>query len=162
MYDITKTGMLLTTAVFAAVAAVFVGGANARILNEEGEVIRAQPAAAVAATLAKGQSNDLLAEYGWGAAATFAKQQTRTALPASADNDLLAQFGWGAPRVREAARLERERRPRPAAASQPAPATFASEGFALSPNKWFEVEPTVAELRIRLGERAKKLAEAAA
>ena len=51
MYDITKTGMLLATAVFAAVAAVFVGGANARIPNEEGEVIRAQPAAAVAATV---------------------------------------------------------------------------------------------------------------
>ena len=30
MYDITKTRILLTTAVFAAVAAVFAGGANAR------------------------------------------------------------------------------------------------------------------------------------
>ena len=32
MYDITKTRMLLTTAVFAAVAAVFAGGASARFL----------------------------------------------------------------------------------------------------------------------------------
>lgn len=31
MYDITETRMLVTTAVCAAVAAVFVGGANARI-----------------------------------------------------------------------------------------------------------------------------------
>jgi len=49
MYDITKTRMLLTTAVFAAVAAVFAGGAKARIPNEE--VIRAEPVAAVAATV---------------------------------------------------------------------------------------------------------------
>ena len=51
MYDITKTRMLLTTALFAAVAAVFAGGANARIPNEEGEVIRAQSPAAVTATV---------------------------------------------------------------------------------------------------------------
>ena len=36
MYDITKTRMLMTTAVFAAVAAVFAGGANARIPGEDG------------------------------------------------------------------------------------------------------------------------------
>ena len=36
MYDITKTRMLLTTAVFAAVAALYAGGANARILDESG------------------------------------------------------------------------------------------------------------------------------
>ena len=63
MYDITRTRMLLTTAVFAAVAAVFACGANARIPNEEGEVIRAQPAAAVAATvepLASSRLIDLL------------------------------------------------------------------------------------------------------
>ena len=36
MYDITKTRMLVTTAVFAAVAAVFAGGANARIPDEDG------------------------------------------------------------------------------------------------------------------------------
>ena len=36
MYDITKTRMLLTTAVFAAVAALHAGGANARILDESG------------------------------------------------------------------------------------------------------------------------------
>jgi hypothetical protein len=50
MYDIRKTRMLLATAVFAAVAAVCTGAANARIPNEEGEAIRAQPAAAVTAT----------------------------------------------------------------------------------------------------------------
>ena len=44
MYDMTKTRMLLTTAVFAAVAAVFAGGANARI--PEGG---AEPVGAVAA-----------------------------------------------------------------------------------------------------------------
>jgi hypothetical protein len=36
MYDITKTRMLLTTAVFAAVAAVFAGGANAVFLDDGG------------------------------------------------------------------------------------------------------------------------------
>jgi hypothetical protein len=51
MYAITKTRMLLTTAVFAAVAALIASGANARIPNEEGDVIRAQPAAAVGATV---------------------------------------------------------------------------------------------------------------
>ena len=38
----------------------------------------------------------MVATYGWGAAATYAKQQTRTALNARADNDLVAQYGWGA------------------------------------------------------------------
>ena len=37
MYDITKTRMLLTTAVFAAVAALYAGGANARIPVDEGD-----------------------------------------------------------------------------------------------------------------------------
>ena len=36
MYDIAKTRMLLTTAVFAAVAAVLAGGVNARIPDEDG------------------------------------------------------------------------------------------------------------------------------
>ena len=36
MYDITKTRMLLTTAVFAAVAAVFAGGANAMVQDDDG------------------------------------------------------------------------------------------------------------------------------
>ncbi len=36
MYDLTKTRMLLTTAVFAAVAAASAGGANARIPDEDG------------------------------------------------------------------------------------------------------------------------------
>ena len=48
MYDITKTRILLTTAVFAAVAAVFAGGANARALAEDGSGIGAEPAAQAA------------------------------------------------------------------------------------------------------------------
>jgi hypothetical protein len=47
MYDITKTRILLTTAVFAAVAAVFAGGANARP-PEDGSDIGAEPAAQTA------------------------------------------------------------------------------------------------------------------
>ncbi len=37
MYGITKTRMLLTTAIFAAGGALFAGGANARILVDEGD-----------------------------------------------------------------------------------------------------------------------------
>jgi len=40
--------------------------------------------------------SSMVATYGWGAAATYAKQQTRTALNARADNDLVAQYSWGA------------------------------------------------------------------
>ena len=42
MYDITKTRMLLTTAVFAAVAALFAGGANARIPTRHGSGFEGQ------------------------------------------------------------------------------------------------------------------------
>ena len=56
MYDITKTRMLLATAVLAAVAALFAGGANARILDEDGSDIGGQPAAAVAATVGQASS----------------------------------------------------------------------------------------------------------
>ena len=45
MYEITKTRILLTTAVFAAVAAVLAGGANARALADDGSGIGAGPAA---------------------------------------------------------------------------------------------------------------------
>jgi len=45
MYDITKTRMLLTTAVLAAVAVVFASGANARALAEDGSGLDAVPAA---------------------------------------------------------------------------------------------------------------------
>lgn len=45
MYDVTKTRVLLTTAVFAAVAVVFAGGANARALAEDGSRIGAEPSA---------------------------------------------------------------------------------------------------------------------
>ena len=37
MYGITKTRMLLTTTIFAAGAALFAGGANARVLMDEGD-----------------------------------------------------------------------------------------------------------------------------
>ena len=36
MYDITRTRMLMATTVFAAVAAIYAGGANARIMDESG------------------------------------------------------------------------------------------------------------------------------
>ena len=42
MYDITKTRMLLTTVVFAAVAALFAAGANARIPADTGSAFAAQ------------------------------------------------------------------------------------------------------------------------
>jgi len=35
-------------------------------------------------------------EYSWGAAATYAKQHTRTAVAADADAGSLARYGWGA------------------------------------------------------------------
>jgi hypothetical protein len=56
MYDITKTRMLLTTAAFAVVAALFAGGASAKILGEDGSDIGARPAAAVSATVAQSSS----------------------------------------------------------------------------------------------------------
>ena len=49
MNDITKTRILLTTAFFASVAAVFSGGANARIPDEDGPGIGAEPVAAIPA-----------------------------------------------------------------------------------------------------------------
>ncbi len=54
------------------------------------------PMVAPAARMRSNESDSSLARYGWGAAATFAKQQTRTAIATSADNDLLAQYSWGA------------------------------------------------------------------
>ena len=52
-------------------------------------------AAADAYTLHLNDSS-MVARYGWGAAATYAKQQTRTALNTRADKDLVVQYGWGA------------------------------------------------------------------
>jgi hypothetical protein len=80
-----------------ATALVLAAPAGAHIVRvDEGGSMFAQYGWGAAASVAKGQSNDVLPQYGWGAAATFAKQQTRTALAAKADNDFLAQFGWGA------------------------------------------------------------------
>jgi hypothetical protein len=50
MNSITRTRTLTATTMFATVAAVLVGGANAMIPKEEGEVILTRPVAAVAAT----------------------------------------------------------------------------------------------------------------
>jgi hypothetical protein len=51
---------------------------------------------APAARMPSSGADSSMAQYGWGAAATFAKQQTRTAIATSANNDFLAQYGWGA------------------------------------------------------------------
>ena len=40
--------------------------------------------------------SSMVAQYGWGAAATLAKQRERAALAAGADNRLVALYGWGA------------------------------------------------------------------
>jgi ABC-type phosphate transport system substrate-binding protein len=53
MYDITKTRMLLTMAVFAAVAALCAGGANARIPAESGSASAAQESLRIGAYAAQ-------------------------------------------------------------------------------------------------------------
>ena len=79
-----------------AAALVLAAPAGARVLpvddGDGGMLARYGSAEPTVAT----QLDDPLGQYGWGAAATFAKQQTRAALAASADNDFLAQYGWGA------------------------------------------------------------------
>jgi hypothetical protein len=87
-----------------AAALVVAAPAGARVLPvDEGD--STQYGWGAAATFAKQQTREslaasaekaLLAQYGWGAAATFAKQQTRESLAASAAKALLAQYGWGA------------------------------------------------------------------
>jgi hypothetical protein len=57
-------------------------------------IVIAGAAALVLVAPAGAGDSTMLAQYGWGAAATFAKQQTRFA--ASAEDDLLARYGWGA------------------------------------------------------------------
>ena len=52
MYDVTKTRMLLTTAAFAAVAALIAGGANARIPEDEGDWAGSSSLTSVHAALA--------------------------------------------------------------------------------------------------------------
>ena len=53
MYDITKTRMLLTTAVFAAVAALCTSGANARIPADSGSASGAQESLRIGAYTAQ-------------------------------------------------------------------------------------------------------------
>ena len=80
-----------------AAALVLAAPAGARVMVDEGDSsMAAQYGWGAAATLAKGQPNRPPSAVRLGAAATFAKQQTRAALAASTDNDLLAQYGWGA------------------------------------------------------------------
>jgi hypothetical protein len=87
-----------------AAALVVAAPAGARVLPvDEGD--SAQYGWGAAATLAKEQTRAslaasaekaLLAQYGWGATATLAKEQTRASLAASVEKALLAQYGWGA------------------------------------------------------------------
>jgi hypothetical protein len=93
----------LTTSVVALVALVFAAAAAAqpRGVNES----LAQYGWGAAATYAKQQSHggkpatlaaDDLSQYGWGAAATYAKQQSHGGKPATLAADDLSQYGWGA------------------------------------------------------------------
>jgi hypothetical protein len=79
-----------------AAALVLAAPAGARVLPvDDGDVGMPAQYGSAAATVVK-QWDNPLGQYGWGAAATYAKQQTRAALAAKADNDFLAQYGWGA------------------------------------------------------------------
>ncbi len=69
-------------------------GAHVKPVDDGDSSMPAQYGSA-APTVAR-QWDNPLGQYGWGAAAIFAKQQTHTALATSAENDLLAQYGWGA------------------------------------------------------------------
>ena len=71
-------------------------GAHTISVTKSDSSVVAQYGWGAAATVAKGQSNGLIARYGWGAAAAFAKRQEGVALAAGTDNDLVAQYGWGA------------------------------------------------------------------
>ena len=53
MYDITKTRILLTTVAFAAVAALFAAGANARIPADTGSAFAAQESLRIGRYLAR-------------------------------------------------------------------------------------------------------------
>ena len=94
------TSLLVAALAIAALLAIVAPAANASTArmpsDQANSSMVAQYGWGAAATVAKRWSNDLLAQYGWGAAATFAKQQTRTALSAGTDNDLVAPYGWGA------------------------------------------------------------------
>lgn len=66
MYDITKTKMALTTAIVAAAAALFAGGANARILGQEDLENHAQLSDSVVdSRFAVAQSRDGSTRYGY-------------------------------------------------------------------------------------------------
>jgi hypothetical protein len=82
----------------AAAALVIAAPAGAVVPLDEGDgrIPAAQVVAAAAAPVPEAPSDDLVSQFGWGAAATLAKQQTRMALAAGADQNLVAQYGWGA------------------------------------------------------------------
>ncbi len=87
---------ILRISLAGAAALVLAAPAGARVLPvDEGDGGMPAPYHSTGATVAK-QWDDPLGQYGWGAAAVVAKQQTRAALAAKADNDFLAQYGWGA------------------------------------------------------------------
>ena len=77
------TSLIVAALAIAALVAIVAPAANASTArmpsDQANSSMVAQYGWGAAATVAKRQSNDLLAQYGWGAAATFAKQQTRTA-----------------------------------------------------------------------------------
>ena len=73
---------------------------NPHFANRIHRILLAGAAALVLVAPADAQmmrlDDSMVTTYGWGAAATYAKQQTRTALEARTDNDLVSQYGWGA------------------------------------------------------------------
>ena len=85
---------ILRICIASAAALVLAAPAGARPVDDGDSSVPAQYGSA-AVTVAK-QWDNPLGQYGWGAAAIFAKQQTRAALATKADNDFLAQYGWGA------------------------------------------------------------------
>jgi hypothetical protein len=89
---------VLRVGVAGVAALVLAAPAGARILpvDDADGSFAVRPAPRTVATVARKQSSTGLAQYGWGAAATFAKQQTRVAFASRARNESFAQFGWGA------------------------------------------------------------------
>jgi hypothetical protein len=88
---------ILRACLVGALVLVFAAPAGARVMPvDEADNFVAQQGWGAAATVAKQQSNTLLAQYGWGAAAAYAKQQTRVGLSAAGTDSLVAKYGWGA------------------------------------------------------------------
>jgi hypothetical protein len=89
-----KPNKIVRACLVGALVLVFAAPAGARVLPvDEGESPLAQHGWGAAATVAKQQRTDPLAQYGWGAAATYAKQQALAAVATTGQNDALAQYG---------------------------------------------------------------------